>query len=301
VRNKAGKTVNILTEKGCNINDDNTGSIDKAVSAARRSDYVILALGESSMMSGEASSRTDIGLPGVQMRLAEAVIKTGKPVAVVLFNGRPLAIPELDKIAPAILETWFGGTEAGNGIADILFGDINPSAKLTMTFPLNVGQVPVFYNYKNTGRPINPENPYEKYKSNYLDSPNTPLYPFGYGLSYTTFSYSEISMNKQSIEAGGKIIASVDITNTGEMDGEEIAQLYIRDIIGDVTRPVKELKGFRKVTIPRGQTITVAFTISPAELSYYHQDMSYSFDPGEFELFIGTNSEDTRKTTFKIM
>ena len=301
IKNKVGSSVNILTEKGCNINDDNTTGIEKAVAAARRSDFVILALGESSNMSGEAASRSDISLPGVQMQLAEAVIKTGKPVAVVLFNGRPLAIPGLDKIAPAILETWFGGTEAGNGIADVLFGDVNPSGKLTMTFPLNAGQIPVFYNHKNTGRPISPENPYEKYKSNYLDTPNTPLYPFGYGLSYTTFKYSEIKLNKESFRKDENIVVSVDITNTGEYDGEEIVQLYIHDVVGDVTRPVKELKGFKKVLIKKSQTITVAFTISPSELSYYHQDMSYRFDPGDFELFIGTSSENTNKATFTII
>lgn len=301
IKNKAGSTVNILTEKGCSISEDNTTGIEKAVAVARRSDIVILALGESSSMSGEAASRSDISLPLVQMKLAEAVIGTGKPVAVVLFNGRPLAIPELDKIAPAILETWFGGTEAGNGIADVLFGDINPSGKLTMTFPINVGQIPIFYNHKNTGRPINPENPYEKYKSNYLDTPNTPLYPFGYGLSYTAFKYSEIKLNKNSLRKDENIVASVDVTNTGEYDGEEIVQLYIHDVVGNVTRPVKELKGFKKVLIKKGQTLTVAFTISPSELSYYHRDMTFKFDPGDFELFIGTSSENTNKATFTIM
>jgi beta-glucosidase len=267
---------------------------------ARNSDYVILALGESRMMSGEAACRTDISLPGIQMKLAEAVIKTGKPVVVVLFNGRPLAIPGLDKIAPAILETWFGGTEAGNGITDILFGDYNPSGKLTMTFPLNVGQIPLFYNSKNTGRPINPDNPYEKYKSNYLDSPNTPLYPFGYGLSYTSFSYSDIKLNKESFGINDKIMATVDITNTGERDGEEIAQLYVRDLVGDVTRPVKELKGFKKVLLKKGETVTLVFAISVKDLAYYHQDMSFSVDPGDFELFIGTNSEKTKNKAFTV-
>ena len=300
LRNKVKGTVNILTVKGCSINDESIDEISKAVTAARKADFVILALGESRMMTGEAACRTDISLPGMQMKLAEAVIKTGKPVAVVLFNGRPLAIPDLDKTAPAILETWFGGTEAGNGITDVLFGDYNPSGKLTMTFPLNVGQIPVFYNSKNTGRPINPDNPYEKYKSNYLDSPNTPLYPFGYGLSYTSFSYSDIKLNKESFGINDRITASVDITNTGERDGEEIVQLYIRDLIGDVTRPVKELKGFKKVHLNKGETITVAFTISPEDLAYYHQDMSFSVDPGDFELFIGTNSEETSNKMFII-
>ena len=300
IRNRTAGTVNVLTAKGCNVAGDDVSRINQAVSVARRSDYVILALGENSMMSGEAASRTNISLPGVQMQLAEAIIKTGKPVAVVLFNGRPLAIPELDHMVPAILETWFGGTEAGNGIADILFGDVNPSGKLTMTFPLNVGQVPLFYNSKNTGRPINPENPYEKFKSNYLDSPNTPLYPFGYGLSYTTFSYSDVKLNKESFESNDQIVALVDVTNTGDRDGEEIVQLYVRDLVGDVTRPVKELKGFKKVLLRKGETATITFTINPADLSYYHQDMSYTFDPGDFELFIGTNSRDTKKTAFSI-
>jgi beta-glucosidase len=283
------------------MNDNDLSGINQAVSIAKKADFIILALGESFMMSGEAASRTDISLPGVQMELAEAIIRTGKPVAVVLCNGRPLAIPRLDKMAPAILETWFGGTEAGNGIADVLFGDVNPSGKITMTFPLNVGQIPIFYNSKNTGRPVNPENPYEKFKSNYLDSPNTPLYPFGYGLSYTTFSYSDIKLNKQSFGGNEQIIASVEVTNTGDRDGEEIVQLYIRDLIGDVTRPVKELKGFKKVLIRKGETAGISFTIYPEDLSYYHQDMSYSYDPGDFELFIGTNSTDNKRTEFSII
>jgi beta-glucosidase len=282
LKNRTKGSVNVLTVKGCNINDENLDEISKAVSAARNADFVILALGESRMMSGEAACRTDISLPGMQLKLAEAVIKTGKPVVIVLFNGRPLAIPDLDKIAPAILETWFGGTEAGNGISGVLFGDYNPSGKLTMTFPLNVGQIPLFYNSKNTGRPINPDN------------------PFGYGLSYTSFSYSDIKLNKESFGIKDKIIASVDISNTGERDGEEIAQLYVRDLVGDVTRPVKELKGFKKVNIRKGETITVAFTISTQDLAYYHQDMSFSVDPGDFVLFIGTNSEKTKNKAFAV-
>jgi beta-glucosidase len=300
IRNKTGGTVKILTAKGCNINDNITSGFSQAISAARNADFVVLALGESRDMSGEAASRTNISLPGVQLELAEEIIKTGKPVAVVLFNGRPLAIPELDKITPAILESWIGGTEAGNGIADIIFGDLNPSAKLTMTFPLDVGQIPIFYNFKNTGRPINPKNPYEKYKSNYLDSPNTPLYPFGYGLSYTTFSYSEIKLEKKSFKPYEKIIASIDVTNTGQMDGEEIVQLYVHEKVGDVTRPVKELKGFRKVFIRKGATVTVTFNISPGQLSYYHQNMEYKTDPGDFIVFIGTNSVDTKEADFII-
>jgi beta-glucosidase len=292
IRNGYGSTVNILTARGCNVNDNDMGGIEHAVAVARKADYVILALGESRDMSGEAASRSDILLPGIQMKLAEAVLKTGKPVAVVLFNGRPLAISGLDNIAPAILETWFGGTEAGNGIADVLLGKVNPSAKLTMTFPRSTGQIPVFYNCKNTGRPVDPSNPADKYKSKYLDSENTPLYPFGYGLSYTTFAYSDLKLNKLEFTGNEVISASVKIANTGDYNGQEIVQLYIRDLVGDVTRPVKELKGFRKVLIRKGESATVEFSIRPSDLSYYHQDMSYSYDPGEFELFAGTSSAE---------
>jgi beta-glucosidase len=301
VKNKVKGSVDILSAKGCNVNDNKTNEIEQAVSTARKADFVILALGESREMSGEAASRTDISLPGVQLQLARAVIATGKPVAIVLFNGRPLSIPELDSIAPAILESWIGGTEAGNGIADVLFGDINPSGKLTMTFPRNVGQVPVFYNCKNTGRPINPDNPFEKYKSNYLDAPNTPLYPFGYGLSYTSYSYSDIKINKSGFQKNDEIKASVEITNTGDRDGEEIVQLYIRDLVGDVTRPVKELKGFKKILVKKGETVTVIFNISTSELSYYHQDMSYTLDSGDFVLFIGPNSSEGQYLRFSVL
>jgi beta-glucosidase len=300
IRNKVKGSVNIISAKGCNVNNKNKGEIGQAVSVARKADFVILALGESRDMSGEAASRTDISLPGVQLDLARAIIATGKPVAVVLFNGRPLAIPELDSIAPAILESWFGGTEAGNGIADVLFGDVNPSGKLTMTFPRNVGQIPVFYNFKNTGRPINPNNPFEKYKSNYLDAPNSPLYPFGHGLSYTTFSYTGIKFNKTEFQKNDQIIVTAEIKNTGNRDGEEIVQLYIHDIVGNVTRPVKELKGYKKIFIKAGQTIPVTFEISTGELSYYHEDMSYSFDPGDFELFIGPSSSEGLVANFSI-
>ena len=301
INNKVNGKVRILSAKGCNINDKNTGGIDDAISVARRADFIILALGESREMSGEAASRTNISLPGVQMDLAGAIIKTGKPVAVVLFNGRPLAIEKLNELAPAILEAWFGGTQTGNGVADVLFGDINPSGKLTMTFPRNEGQIPVFYNTKNTGRPINPDNPYEKYRSNYLDSPNDPLYPFGFGLSYTNFSYSGITLNKNEFQKNEQITATVEITNTGDRDGEETVQLYIHDLVGEVTRPVKELKGFKKVMIEKERSVRVTFTISAADLSYYHKDLSYTFDTGEFKLFIGTNSSNCVSASFVIL
>lgn len=301
IRNKAGEKIKVLTAKGCNVNDNDRSGFGKALSVARQAGFIVLALGESRDMSGEAASRTDISIPGVQMELAGEIFKTGKPCAVVLFNGRPLTIPELDKTAPAIVEAWFGGTEAGNAVADILFGDINPAGKLTMSFPRNTGQIPVFYNSKNTGRPVDPRFPDEKYKSRYIDCPNSPLYPFGYGLSYTTFSYSPVKINKMEFQKNDTIIASADIKNTGKSDGEEIVQLYVRDFVGDVTRPVKELKGFRKIMIRKGETVTVTFKITPQDLSYYHQDMSFKFDPGDFELFIGPSSAVNEEIGFRIL
>lgn len=298
---RAGQTVKIVTAKGCDVDSDRRDGLAQAVSIASKADFVILALGESRDMSGEAASRSDISLPGIQLELANEVFKTGKLSAVVLFNGRPLVITELSKIAPAILETWFGGTEAGNAISDILFGDVNPSGKLTMSFPRNTGQIPVFYNCKNTGRPVDPEKPFEKYRSNYLDILNTPLYPFGYGLSYTTFVYSDIQMKKYGFHGNEEITAAVDISNTGDRDGVEIVQLYIRDLVGDVTRPLKELKGFKRVLIKKGETKNIVFTLTPGELSYYHQDMSYKYDPGNFELFIGTNSAESRSIRFSVL
>jgi beta-glucosidase len=291
LREKAGDSIRIIYQEGCSISSRSASGINSAVKAARKADFVILALGESQDMSGEASSRTNISLPGIQMDLARAVLGTGIPGVVVLFNGRPLTIEGLDSIAPAILEAWYGGIEAGHAVADILFGDVNPSGKLTMTFPRSVGQIPIFYNHKNTGRPIDPAMPDDYFKSRYKDSPNTPLYPFGFGLSYSRFEYSKVTMKKTSLTMGDRIEASVDITNSGSHDGEEIVQLYVRDRVGDVTRPVRELKDFRKVRIRKGETVTVTFNLPLSILSYYHQDMCYTYDPGEFELFIGTSSD----------
>lgn len=300
IQSKLGNRAQINVAKGCNINDKDESFINAAIEAAKKSDVVVLALGESAAMTGEAASRSNLSLPGIQQKLAEAMIKIGKPTVVVLFNGRPLAIPELDSIAPAILEVWFGGTQAGNGIADVLFGDYNPAGKLTMTFPRNIGQIPIYYNTKSTGRPIDPAQPGEKYKSRYLDVSNAPLYPFGYGLSYTTFRYADIRLNKPTYEHADQIEASVDITNTGKYDGEEVVQLYIHDLVGEVTRPVKELKGFQKLMIKKGETRTVTFMLPTSELSYYHQDMSHTWDTGKFELFIGTNSEETKHISFMV-
>jgi beta-glucosidase len=301
LKNKLDDRTRIIYSKGCETDSCNTDGFAEALKVARQADFVILALGESASMSGEAASRSDLGLPGVQMDLAKMVIKSGVPTAVVLFNGRPLAIEDLDKIAPALLEVWFGGTEAGNGISDLLFGDIIPSGKLTITFPRNVGQIPIFYNVKNTGRPFDPSFPKDKYKSRYLDCPNTPLYPFGYGLSYTTFRYSNLSMQKTSFSKGEDIEASAEVTNTGEYDGDEIVQLYVHQKVGDVTRPIKELKGFKKVRIKKGESVKVSFILKMDELSYYHQNMSYNYDGGDYDLYFGTNSSEGLSISFRIL
>lgn len=284
-----GGNVEILFENGCNVNDDDKSGFDAAIDLAGKVDFVILALGENGWMSGEASSRSSIDLPGVQNDLAEAITKTGKPVAVVLFNGRPLTIGRLNKLPVAILETWFGGSQAGNGIADVLFGDVNPSGKLTMTFPLNLGQVPVFYNSKNTGRPYNPADPGAKYVSRYLDCSNDPLFPFGFGLSYTDFAYSNLSARVD----GNRIIVNVQVANTGARDGAEVVQLYIRDKVGSITRPVKELKGFQKILIKKGESKTLEFILTTADLAFYHPDLKKYHEPGEFIVFVGTNSAET--------
>ncbi|MCX6246196.1 MAG: beta-glucosidase BglX [Bacteroidetes bacterium] len=296
IRNKCKGSVNVSFEKGCNINDKDLSGIEAAVKLAQKADYVILALGESGEMSGEAASRSDIDLPGVQNQLADAVINSGKPTAVVLFNGRPLSISHLEAIAPAILETWFGGTQAGNGITDVLFGDVNPSGKITMSFPRNTGQIPVFYSRKNTGRPFKSDQPDEKYVSRYLDCPVTPLYPFGFGLSYTNFSYSGI----KALVKGNEITVSASVTNTGERDGEEIVQLYIQDKVGSITRPLKELKGFKKLLIRKGQTVQVTFTLSADDLSFYHPDLKKYWEPGEFNAFVGGSSATVISATFRL-
>ncbi|MEI7499589.1 MAG: glycoside hydrolase family 3 N-terminal domain-containing protein [Bacteroidota bacterium] len=289
IKNKTGKKMEVTYEKGCNTNDNDKSGFDAALKLAMNSDYIILALGENSWMSGEAASRTNIDLPGVQNELAEAISKTGKPVAVVLFNGRPLAITKLANLPVAILETWFGGTQAGNGIADVLFGDVNPAGKLTMTFPRNEGQIPIFYNVKNTGRPYRTDDPNAKYVSRYLDCSNDPLFPFGYGLSYTSFAYSDLV----TTVGEGKINVTVSVANTGNRDGEEVVQLYIHDKIGSVTRPLKELKGFQKALIKKGETKTITFILTTDDLAFYHPDLKKYWEPGEFVVFVGTNSSET--------
>lgn len=276
--------------------------IAEAVKVANQSDVIIAALGESAEMSGESSSRTDLELPKIQQELLDALLQTGKPVVLVLFNGRPLVLNNEKEKAPALLNVWFGGSETGNAIADVLFGDTNPSGKLTMTFPRNVGQIPIYYNHKNTGRPLgNKEGRFEKFKTNYLDVPNEPLFPFGFGLSYTTFSYSNLKISKDKLTKNESITVSVEITNTGNFDGKEVVQMYIRDLVGTVTRPVKELKGFDKIFIKKGETKTVTFTISEEDLKFYNSELDFISEAGDFEVFVGTDSDITEKVQFTLL
>lgn len=275
--------------------------LKEALAAASQSDVIVAALGEASEMSGESSSRTDIEIPDVQKELLQALLKTGKPVVLVLFTGRPLALKWENDHVPAILNVWFGGSEAGDAIADVLFGGVNPSGKLTMTFPQNVGQVPLFYNHKNTGRPLAEGQWFQKFRSNYLDVSNDPLYPFGYGLSYTSFSYSDIKLSGNAVKKGGTITASVTVTNAGTAEGKETVQLYIRDLVGSITRPVKELKGFQKISLKAGESKVVTFNITENDLKFYNSDLKFAAEPGDFKLFIGTNSRDVKEADFKLL
>ena len=282
---------------GRSLNRDNRTDkelLDEALKTAAGADVIIAALGESSEMSGESSSRTNLDLPDVQRSLLEALLKTGKPVVLTLFTGRPLTLTWEQANVPAILNVWFGGSEAAYAIGDVLFGDVNPSGKLTMTFPKNVGQIPLFYNHKNTGRPLQAGKWFEKFRSNYLDVDNEPLYPFGYGLSYTTFRYSDIALSTPSMGQDGSITAAVTVTNTGKRDGAEVVQLYIRDLVGSITRPVRELKGFEKIFLRAGESKTVSFKITPELLRFYDYDLNHVAEPGDFDLFIGGSSQAAR-------
>jgi beta-glucosidase len=275
--------------------------LQEALTAANGADVIVAALGEASEMSGESSSRTNIEIPGTQRKLLEALLKTGKPVVLVLFTGRPLALKWESENVPSILNVWFGGSEAGSAIADVLFGNINPSGKLTTTFPQNIGQVPIFYNHKNTGRPLEQGKWFQKFRSNYLDVSNEPLYPFGYGLSYTNFTYGDLKLNTTNLKAGGSITATIAVTNSGTKDGQEVVQLYIRDLVGSITRPVKELKGFQKIALKAGETKNVSFTITTNDLKFYNYDLKYVAEPGDFKMFIGGNSRDVKEASFKLL
>ena len=286
--------------KGCGVNDADKSGFAEAVAIANKSDIVVMVLGETESMSGEASSRSNINMPGVQTELLQLIKKTGKPIVMVLMNGRPLALEKEVVMSDAILEAWHPGTEGGKAIGDMLFGKLNPSGKLTVTFPRNLGQVPIHYNIKNTGRPIDPENPNDSFVSKYIDCPNDPLYPFGYGLSYTDFNYSKVILTKNEIKSGESLKASVTISNTGNFDGEEIVQLYIRDLIGSVTRPLKELKGFKKIFLKKGENRKVVFTVIEDDLIFLRRDMTWGTEPGKFEIFIGPNSRDVGKANFTL-
>ena len=288
---------------GRSLNRDNRTDeqlLNEALTVANQSDIIIAALGESSEMSGESSSRTDLNIPDVQQNLLKELLKTGKPVVLVLFTGRPLTLTWEQEHVPAILNVWFGGSEAAYAIGDALFGYVNPGGKLTMSFPKNVGQIPLYYAHKNTGRPLAQGKWFEKFRSNYLDVDNEPLYPFGYGLSYTTFSYGDIDLSRSTIDMTGELTAAVMVTNTGTWPGSEVVQLYIRDLVGSTTRPVKELKGFQKIFLEPGQSEIVRFKIAPEMLRYYNYDLQLVAEPGEFEVMIGTNSRDVKSARFTL-
>ncbi|SCB97494.1 beta-glucosidase [Kosakonia oryziphila] len=319
IRNALADKGEVLYAKGANITNDKDivnflnlyepavvvdprspkEMIDEAVAAAKKSDVVVAVVGEAQGMAHEASSRTDITIPQSQRDLIAALKATGKPLVLVLMNGRPLALVKEDQQADAILETWFAGTEGGNAIADILFGDYNPSGKLPMSFPRSVGQIPVYYSHLNTGRPYNADKP-NKYTSRYFDEANGPLYPFGYGLSYTTFKVSDVKMSAPSMTSTGKLTASVEVTNTGKRAGETVIQMYLQDVTASMSRPVKQLRGFDKVNLQPGETKTVSFPIDVNALKFWNQQMKYAAEPGKFNVFIGVDSARVNQGEFEL-
>ena len=321
MKNKVANNVSVLYAKGANISEDSAFEarvsvfgkpfdrdnrsadilIKEALDAAAKADVIVAAMGETAEMTGESSSRSDISLPQSQKDLLKALIKTGKPIVLVLFTGRPLAIKWEQENIPAIINVWHGGTEAGNAIADVLYGDVNPSGKLSTTWPQNVGQIPIYYNHKNTGRPLEEGKWFEKFRSNYLDVSNDPLYAFGYGLSYTSFSYSDISLSKSTIKSNEKLDIKVTVTNTGNYDGAETVQLYIRDMVASITRPVKELKGFEKIFLKKGESKEVHFTLTAADLKFYNNDLKFVFEPGTFKVFVGGSSDNTKEKSFELI
>ena len=292
----------LITGYGATIETDAKSPqklIDDAVAAAKKADVAVVVLGESAFMGGEATSRTNLDLLPNQKTLLKALTATGKPVVLVLMNSRPLTLEWENDNVTGILETWFAGTEAGNAIAEVLVGNYNPAGKLTATFPRNVGQIPIYYNHKSTGRPYQ-GNIADRYKSRYIDSPNDPLYPFGYGLSYTSFQFTPVTLSAKSINPNGKLQATVTVTNTGQFDGEEVVQLYIQDIYGSITRPVKELKGFRKIFLKKGESKTVSFNIGVNDLKFYNAALQFVAEPGDFNVFIGSNSRDVSTAKFTL-
>ena len=316
----AGK-VNVLYAKGSNLCSDpelearstmfgrelgrdsrsDAQLLSEALGVARRADVIIAALGESSEMSGESSSRSDISIPDVQKWLLDALLATGKPVVRLLFNGRAMTIQEEAAKVPAILDVWFGGTETAYAVTDVLFGDVNPSGKLSCSFPKNVGQIPIYYAHKNTGRPLADNGWFVKFRSNYLDVDNDPLYPFGYGLSYTSFSYSPVTLSADIMDQNGSIKASVTVTNTGSVAGKEVIQMYRRDLVGSCTRPVRELKGVEQFHLQPRDSRTVEFTVDVEMLKFYNADMQYVAEPGTFRVFIGPDSTTDNAAEFELI
>jgi beta-glucosidase len=267
--------------------------IQEALTVSANADVIVAALGEGAESTGESASRTNLDLPAAQQKLLKALLGTGKPVVLVLFNGRPLTLTWEDANVPSILDVWFAGSEAGYAIADALLGKVNPSGKLSMSFPQNVGQIPLYYNHKNTGRPLSKW--FSKFQSNYLDVSNDPLYPFGYGLSYSKFEYSNFVLSDTVLKGNKKLIATVAVKNTSATPGKEVVQMYIRDVVGSVTRPVEELKGFQKIDLAAGETKKVSFEITPELLKFYNTDLKYDWESGEFQIMVGTNSRDVQK------
>jgi beta-glucosidase len=287
----------VVYEPGAGPMSDDTAGIARAARVARNADVIVLVVGESPTQSAEAESRAIIELSAAQQRLAQAIVATGKPVVVVLMNGRPLAIQWLNDNVPAIVETWFLGVEHGTATADVLFGDYNPGGKLTTSFPRVTGQVPIYYNHRNTGRPPNKDN---KYTSKYNDVPWTPLYPFGHGLSYTTFRYGTPRLSASTMRPGDSIRVDVDVTNSGKVAGDEVVQLYIRDDVGSVTRPVQELRGFRRVSLKPGETRTISFAVGVQDLAFHNADLARVAEPGSFLLLVGGSSANTTKLPFRM-
>ena len=316
---RAGDGLSVVYAKGSNIMDDATieanGSmfgreirdsrsseemLSEALGVARDADVIVAAIGETSEMSGECSSRSDLTLPDAQKRLLEALKATGKPIVLLNFSGRATVMTWESANFSTLLNVWFGGSEAADAICDVLFGDKVPSGKLSATMPKSVGQIPLFYNHLNTGRPLEKGAWFTKFRSNYLDIDNEPLYPFGYGLSYPTFSYGPLRLSGNSMDRNGKIVASVDVTNTGNYDGCEVVQMYIRDLVGSVSRPVMELKGFERISLKKGETKTVTFEVDEEKLKFYNSQLEFVSEPGDFELMVGPNSRDVQTAAFSL-
>jgi beta-glucosidase len=298
IKAKVSTQTKVGYAKGCEVKDDSTAGFQEAVNLAKQSDVAVVFVGETADMVGEAASRSSLDLPGRQLELVQAIQSTGKPTVVVLVNGRPLSVGWIVNNVPAILESWMGGSESGNAIADILFGDVNPGGKLPVTFPHNVGQVPIYYNHMNTGRPPEAEN---RYTSKYLDVAWTPLFPFGHGLSYTKFKIANLQLSAPRINVGGKLTVSVEVENVGQRAGDEVVQLYVRDLVASMTRPVKELKGFQRVTLQPGEKRRVEFVLDREQLGFWNREMRFVVEPGEFQVMVGSSSADGIEAKFEVV